>query len=355
MSQVKFTIVVPVYKIPYNLLRECLDSVVNQSYKNYEVLIVDDESPDDCGKICDEYADKYNNVRVIHQKNGGLSVVRNVGFEQAKGEWVCFADGDDWMEKDALKTGANLLETAPDDIDVFICDAYISTPIEEKNNFFLGKKTEGNVYFRGEEKEQLIDLFFPRHYVKHEIKTLCDIGSTWARFYRRDFIVENKLRNVPGLRRTQDNIFNLYVIDKARAICYNCKRIYHYRLREDSVSNKYDPKITVAYYQLYNEFYKFAVYRNTDDYRQRAYNKMISLATWIMMNNFANSKNKDSYSKRVHEMKSYFEKEPLRNAIVNYNPRCQKKSYQLLHFLLLRRWYWGALIMSVLHERIKRK
>ena len=181
--------------------------------------------------------------RVIHQKNGGLSVVRNVGFEQAKGEWICFADGDDWMEKDALTIGANLLDTTPPDTDIVICEAYISTPEGEKENYFLGRKTTGNVFFSGEKKEELIDLFFPRYNVKREVRVLCDIGSTWARFYRKSFVIENNLKNVPGLRRTQDNIFNLYAIDKARVICYNCQRIYHYRIRQESVSNKYDKKI----------------------------------------------------------------------------------------------------------------
>lgn len=349
----KFTIVVPVYKVPYDLLRECLDSVSNQSYDDYEVLIVDDGSPDGCGAICDEYAANNHHVRVIHQKNGGLSVVRNVGFEQAKGEWVCFADGDDWMERNALEIGANLLTEVTDDTDVLICDAFISTPTGEKDNYFLGKRTTGNIYFKGDEKEALIDLFFPRRYVKREIRTFCDIGSTWARFYRRSFIINNHLRNVPGLRRTQDNIFNLYVIDKAQAICYNCQRIYHYRIREDSVSNRYDPKIVDAYYDLYKEFKKFADYKDTEDYRQRAYNKLIGLTTWIMMNNYANSQNPLPYRDRVKEIRSYFEQRLIREAIEHYDRKNQKISYQYVHFLLLHRCYYLFLIFSILHEKIK--
>ena len=354
MSSVKFTIVVPVYKIPYDLLNVCLDSIVNQTFKNFEVLLIDDESPDECGRICNKYAEKHNNFRAIHQKNGGLSVVRNVGFEQAEGEWVCFVDGDDWMEKDALKIGAQLLENVPRDTDVLICDAFISTDNEERNNYFLGRKTEGTIVFRGDDKKRIVDLFFPNQKMVHEIGVLCDIGSTWARFYRRKFIVENNLRNVPGLRRMQDNVFNLYVIDKARAICYNCQRIYHYRLREDSVSNRYDPHITEAFFKLYSEFKKFADLKNNDEYRQRAYCKMISLSSWIMMNNFANTQNTTSYGIRVKEMRTFFEQPLIRDAIEHFNPHNQKSSYKLLHFFLLKKWYYLVLLLSIIHERVKR-
>lgn len=354
MNSTKFTIVVPVYKIPYKLLYECLDSVANQSYHDYEVLIIDDESPDECGKICDEYARKYNHIRVIHQKNGGLSVVRNVGFEQAKGEWICFADGDDWMEKDALTIGANLLDTTPPDTDIVICEAYISTPEGEKENYFLGRKTTGNVFFSGEKKEELIDLFFPRYNVKREVRVLCDIGSTWARFYRKSFVIENNLKNVPGLRRTQDNIFNLYAIDKARVICYNCQRIYHYRIRQESVSNKYDKKIIEAFYPLYKEFKKFADYKGGYDYKQRAYCKLMFLVSWIMMNNYANRNNHNSYGQRICEMKNFFEDHLIHEAIVNFCPKGQKKSYQILNFMLSKRMYWLTLFSCILHERIKK-
>lgn len=95
----KISIIIPVYKVePY--LRQCLDSVVNQTYKNLEIILVDDGSPDNCGAICDEYAKKDERIRVIHKRNEGLPAARNEGIRAATGEWLAFVDSDDWCELD---------------------------------------------------------------------------------------------------------------------------------------------------------------------------------------------------------------------------------------------------------------
>lgn len=93
------SVIIPVYKVePY--LRECLDSVLGQTHRALEIIVVDDGSPDGCGAICDEYAEKDARVRVIHQKNGGLSAARNTGIRAATGEYLAFVDSDDWIEPD---------------------------------------------------------------------------------------------------------------------------------------------------------------------------------------------------------------------------------------------------------------
>lgn len=103
MYQTVISVIVPVYKVePY--LRKCLDSIVGQTYPNLEIILVDDESPDRCGEICDEYAAKDPRVRVIHQKKIGVSAARNAGLDLAGGDYLMFVDSDDWLERDACET-----------------------------------------------------------------------------------------------------------------------------------------------------------------------------------------------------------------------------------------------------------
>lgn len=111
------SVIVPVYNVePY--LRKCLDNVINQTYRDLEILIVDDGSTDDSGRICDEYAEQDERVRVFHTENRGLSCARNLGLDEAQGEWIGFVDSDDWIELDmyecllsrALETGADVVE-----------------------------------------------------------------------------------------------------------------------------------------------------------------------------------------------------------------------------------------------------
>lgn len=100
------TVIVPVYKVEEYLDR-CIKSILNQTYTDFEVLLVDDGSPDNCGKMCDEYAEKDNRIFVIHQKNGGLSAARNTGinwfYEQNRSDYITFVDSDDWLHPDYLK------------------------------------------------------------------------------------------------------------------------------------------------------------------------------------------------------------------------------------------------------------
>lgn len=93
------SVIVPVYKVaPY--LRQCVDSIINQSFDDLEILLIDDGSPDQCGEICDEYAAKDSRVRVFHTENKGLSAARNLGLQKATGEYIGFIDSDDWIEPD---------------------------------------------------------------------------------------------------------------------------------------------------------------------------------------------------------------------------------------------------------------
>ena len=103
------TVVVPVYKVEKYIDR-CVTSIINQSYKNLEIILVDDGSPDNCGKICDDYARKDERIKVIHKENGGLSDARNAGINIAKGKYITFIDSDDYIKYDYVEFLYNNIE-----------------------------------------------------------------------------------------------------------------------------------------------------------------------------------------------------------------------------------------------------
>ena len=107
----KFSIIVPVYNVQ-DYISECIDSIVSQTFPKYEIILIDDGSTDESGQICDKYADIYNNIKVIHKTNGGLSDARNIGIEHAEGEYLIFVDSDDYIESKALKQFYHVLESA---------------------------------------------------------------------------------------------------------------------------------------------------------------------------------------------------------------------------------------------------
>lgn len=137
VTEPKISIIVPVYKVePY--LRKCLDSIVNQTYENLEIILVDDGSPDNCGAICDEYAARDERIRVIHKENGGVSSARNAGLDVAVGDWIGFVDADDQIEMDMF---AALLKNAEAfHSDISICGFLSLTPGETGGTAFCCEK-----------------------------------------------------------------------------------------------------------------------------------------------------------------------------------------------------------------------
>ena len=111
------SVIVPVYKVE-KYLRKCVDSILVQTYKNLEIILVDDGSPDNCGKICDEYAAKDSRIKVIHQQNGGLSAARNAGLDIATGEYIGFVDSDDYIAPDMYEKLYEALKKAGADLAV---------------------------------------------------------------------------------------------------------------------------------------------------------------------------------------------------------------------------------------------
>ena len=109
------SVIVPVYKVE-QYLPQCIESIINQTYRNLEIILIDDGSPDNCGKICEEYAQKDKRIKVFHKKNGGLSDARNYGIARASGEYLAFVDSDDWIEPDMYEVLVNWIEDHQTDI-----------------------------------------------------------------------------------------------------------------------------------------------------------------------------------------------------------------------------------------------
>ena len=110
LNKIELSIIVPVYNVE-EYITECIDSILAQTYKDWELILVDDGSTDNSGKICEEYALKDSRIKVIHKENGGLSSARNSGLDIAKGEYITFIDGDDFISPDTIEENINILES----------------------------------------------------------------------------------------------------------------------------------------------------------------------------------------------------------------------------------------------------
>ncbi len=130
-----FSIIVPVYNVE-KYIKECVESLLNQKTDSYEIILVDDGSKDKCPAICDNYAEKYDNIRVFHKQNGGLSDARNYGIERAKGDYLVFVDSDDWIADNALSVFSEILSVNPVDVLITrLTEVYPDNTVQKDTHF----------------------------------------------------------------------------------------------------------------------------------------------------------------------------------------------------------------------------
>lgn len=213
------SIIVPVYKTAEYLMK-CVDSILAQSFRDFELLLMDDGSPDESGEICDRYVQLDSRVQVIHKENGGVSSARNLGLDRAKGDFVVFVDSDDYIGenylKDMMEYAYGLGETA--DSSIVICDYQpFSEAGEESRTYpepFAAKMEPG-----GMTAQQFRNLIFG--FV---------IFPPYCKLYSRSVIEENGLRFDTELKSAEDFDFNRRYLDYVDQICYIPSVSYHYRV-----------------------------------------------------------------------------------------------------------------------------
>lgn len=220
MEKGLISVIIPVYNVE-QYLRECLDSVLAQTYSSYEVIMIDDGSTDRSGDICDEYAARDTRFRVIHKENGGLSVARNTGFDLSCGEYVYFLDSDDLLEPDALEELLSTMEGSNADFAFFEAITFRDQDPD-------AAVVQG--YFRSREYETLpgIDVF-GKLSSNNEFKTAIP-----TYFWRRSFISSNSLAFLPGVLY-EDLIFSFAAFCVAKKAAHCHRTLYRRRLREGSI------------------------------------------------------------------------------------------------------------------------
>lgn len=214
----KVSIIIPVFNAG-TYLSHCLDSVQKQTYKELEVLLIDDGSIDNSQEICLAYTNKNPIFTYYRQENCGVSVARNKGMELAAGSWICFIDSDDYVESDMIES---LWSHIDKNTDVVCCGCMTEVDHKSiKNSFF-----ESDMIFR-ENKRELFMQLLDNNYHAVEYRYTA-IGVPWGKLYRKSFLQHNKISFDKNLRRMQDNIFNMDVFRYARQIKYINYLGYHY-------------------------------------------------------------------------------------------------------------------------------
>ena len=309
----EITIIIPVYKVE-KYIRECIDSVVNQTYKDIEIILVDDGSPDNCGLICDEYAKLDSRIVVIHKKNEGVSAARNDGLKKATGKYVIFVDSDDYMEIDACEQiiQASRLNGA----DLIITDMTRVSKNKKEYVSFFDKEFYSN---DREYLNELVKTDFSRKYCPNPSKKgiAFGYGSPCNKAVKLDLLKNANIQFDISLKGIFDDIlYSAYVFSEAQSIQYIEHSVYNYRILEGSTSHSFRNDmldINTAIFKAWDNFLK--KYNISNIYDEAYYVLIIRRLKGLLGTFFFNPCNSLSDGEQLVQLKKIINSEPYFTAI----------------------------------------
>lgn len=314
----KFSVIVPCYNVE-RYLPKCIESLCKQTLNDIEIILVDDGSSDNSGKICDEWAIKDSRIRVIHKPNGGVSAARNDGLAIATGEYVLFCDSDDWMEMNACEC---LYWTGKEKgADVVIGDV----------NQIFGERSVP-VHFYAQEFvsndrkyiDELIKTNFCKKYCPdpYNGKPAFGYGGPWNKAVNREFLLRNGIAfdiRVKGI--FDDILYTAYILANANTVAYIQQPVYNYRILTGSITHSFKANLIEINNAIFNSWDEFLDVYGKDGRFDEAYasNVIRRLKSTLGLFYFSN-KNPMPFKNQLKDIKNLIATEPYKTAIRRVNP-----------------------------------
>ncbi len=232
------SVIVPVYNAEKHLA-ECLDSILSQSYKNLEIILINDGSKDRSGDICSRYAERDGRIKLVNKPNGGVSAARNDGLALSKGDWVAFVDSDDCIACEFIE---KLYNAAAGKAEISACCCVVRFDRSEFEEHFF----EGSRLYMSDKRELYLQTIRENRCRPRREDYHASIGIAWGKLYKRGLIERGKLAFDVGLSQMEDTIFNLRAFFHASAVNYIDEALYFYRqshrteLKSASYSESFD-------------------------------------------------------------------------------------------------------------------
>ena len=251
MQRPKYSIIIPIYKIE-EYIEECINSILCQNINDYEIILVDDGSPDNSGLICDKFSQKYDFIKTIHKKNGGVSDARNKGIDIANGKYILFIDGDDTMTDSAMKLIDNQLN---------------------KNNKDL-LTCSYNIYGDNTKQIRLEELtIYKINKIDDYLDSLSEIPwAPWRNIYDADIIKKYNIRFPKDISSAEDCDFFLQYIEHCEKLYNSNIKIVNYRTnRNGSATNIISYKNALSQLKIFCKYYE--IYSNKNDFMKTFFSR----------------------------------------------------------------------------------
>ncbi len=339
----KVSIIIPAYNSE-KYLKRCINSICNQTYKNIEIIIIDDGSTDDTFNICEEYAKRDDRIKFIHKKNEGVSVARNRGIKSANGKYIMFVDSDDWIENNAVEICIKYMEDYNAQIGQF--NYYFSHNDKEiKRESFIT-----DIILAGEKEKNEIecDILFP--YFNKKVK-YGKIRGCWSKIFLTKFLIDNNIKFQENLSIQEDTVLFLQAINKVNTIIFFNEYLYHYFQNGESVTKKYDDnKLTK------NEATIKVINKLFEKNKNKKLKKAIQLLYWelllsAILTQIYNEKNISKYKDKKNLLKKVLKKQAYKNAMKLNTIKFLNFKQKIIFLLLKLKCYYIVYILTKIKNK----
>lgn len=313
----KISFIVPVYNVE-KYIHQCIDSILNQTLRDFELILVDDGSPDNCPQICDEYAVIDSRVKVIHTENAGVSEARNTGIEYASGDWVYFVDSDDWIELNAAEVLYN--DAIKMDVDCVMSDCKKCYDNRDTVRIYQFSKeffTSDKATIQNIQKYMLCHRYSPYY----SPNTSNGYASPWGKFVKLAILKDNNIRFDPYAKGVfDDGVYSLYLLDYVKKFYYNRKHTYNYRIVGNSLTHAFKVNAMEIMKYNYELVDKFIKETNKDSsFKQAEDCRRVSFFASYLSKYYFNPNNNMTNKQVKEKLKDDLNKWPYKEAFSNAN------------------------------------
>ena len=349
---VDVSIIIPIYNVE-KYLNQCFDSILSQDGIEFEIIAIDDGSPDNCPLIIDDYAAKDQRIHVIHQKNSGVSVARNVGLNLARGKWCYFVDSDDWLEHRQFKKVINYAkETDADVVFLDFIEQYENGTYEQKHLFSHKFYTQDASIIADVQKSILCHKYSPFFSPGADSA----YPAPWSKLIKTGLLKAHAIAFDPYVGGLYDDgLFTLEILDVAKSIAYIPIHLYNYRILTSSIVHSYRNGIIDKFEKNCERVSAFAERNHKDaSFYNAEYCRRIAYLSSFLTAYYYSDSNPLSLKEKKTELLSTINRSPWKEAIELADNKYLETKHKCTHFCMKYHFILGLRLYSQL-KKIKNK